>query len=317
MTENTFSVHDLIQRHNDVLKFHPVSGEQHLSNEVFNKEINRPSLQLTGFFDIFLYDRIQILGNTENSYLKTLPSAERRKRLQDLFEYDMPAVVITAETEFVEELYEVAAQAKCVLLKSELPSTTFIACISDILYQELAPKESKHGVLLDVFGMGLMMVGASGVGKSELAIAMIQRGHRLVADDLVVLHRTHENTIVGKASERLGFHIEVRGLGIFDAKRMFGIQAVCLDKQLLLVVELELWDPKKAYDRTGMDARTIDYLGVELPFYTIPVKPGRATTSLLEVAAMQQRIRNTGVNPAEEFDQRLINLIQQNKKTEK
>ncbi|MBN1516949.1 HPr(Ser) kinase/phosphatase [Candidatus Sumerlaeota bacterium] len=313
MKRRLFTVRQLYNEYSSALQLELISGGEYMDRALTSVNSNRPALALAGFLDVFTFTRVQILGNTETSYLMRMSREERLQRLESLFEYEMPCVVLTCEEECPPEIYDVAARSTVPLFRSCISSSAFISRLTDSLWNVFAPRLSYHGVMIDVYGMGLMITGDSGVGKSETAIEMIQRGHRLVADDTVELHRTYDNHIIGKPSDLLRFHIEVRGMGIMDVERLFGITSVQLEQQLSVVVKLETRDPEASYERTGMEENKIRILDVELPHYTIPVEPGRNIAALLEVAALQQRLKDAGINSAKIFNDRIIALMKEPK----
>lgn len=314
MTSRTVTVERFLSHHSTELNLRVVSGHEWLQNKLSTSDVHRPGLALAGFFKIFAHERIQLLGDTEVSYLFNLTRRERQNRLRRMLRFPIPCVIITTQKEVPKELHEAFAKSKTPLLHTTFPTWRFVGRLMDCLERELAPSTIRHGELLDVYGMGLLILGESGVGKSEIALELIERGHRLVADDVVVLRRVSKNQIIGRSSENLRYHMEVRGLGIIDVERLFGTRAVTLEKEVSLIVQLEKWTAEKEYERLGLEIKTMTILDIDLSEYTIPVEPGRNVAVLLEVAALHQRLKNMGYNPAKRFDEELIRTMLQGRK---
>ena len=267
-------------------------------------DVNRPGLQFQGFFDYFDPQRLQVIGKAEFEFLRTMESKERKRRFDNLFLYDIPALVIARNLECFPECMESAVEHEKTLLRTKDTTVDFTSHTIEFLGRELAPCITRHGVLIDVHGEGVMIMGDSGVGKSEAAIELIMRGHRLVADDAVEIRRI-SNELVGCAPEVIRHYIELRGIGVIDVRQLFGMRAIKDDAQITLVVTLEPWDDTKFYDRLGIDIQYMDIMGVEIPWVTIPVRPGRNLASIVEVAAMNNRHRRYGYNAAEELVRRV------------
>lgn len=274
-------------------------------------EINRPSLQLAGFFDYFDNRRIQILGKVEYTYLEKLTAEERRERLACLFEKKIPALVVTRNLPIYPELLECAKQYDTTVLRTAEGTSRFMSDIILSLSVWLAPLTTVHGVLVEVFGEGVLLLGESGVGKSETAIELVKRGHRLVADDAVEIKKVSRKTLVGSSPEIIRHFIELRGIGVIDVKRIFGIGAVKDTENINLVINLEPWQSGKHYDRLGLDNFTTEIMGLQIPSLTIPVKPGRNLAIIIEVAAMNHRQRQMGYNAAEELNRRLMANVEE------
>ena len=260
-------------------------------------EVSRPGLQFHGFYDYFVPQRLQVLGKAEVMYLESLTSEQRRKCYEDLFLYDIPALVICNGHEVHEECLESAREYGRTVLRSADTTTDFTSQTIDYLNRALAPCITRHGVMLDIYGEGVMITGDSGVGKSEAAIELIMRGHRLVADDAVELRRI-SNQLIGTAPEIIRHYIELRGIGVIDVRQLFGMRAIKVESQLDLVVHFEPWDDKKFYDRLGIEDHYIELLDIKIPIVTIPVRPGRNLASIVEVATMNNRHRKFGYNAA-------------------
>ena len=274
-------------------------------------EVNRPSLPLAGFFEHFDPKRIQIFGMVEYTYLEELSSEERLKRLEPLFEKKIPAVVITRNMDVFPELLSCAEKYDVTLLRTHETTSRFMSDLILSLSVSLAPMTTVHGVLVEVFGEGILLMGESGVGKSETAIELVKRGHRLVADDAVEIKKVSRKTLVGSSPAIIRHFIELRGIGVIDVKRIFGIGAVKDTENINLVIHLEPWQAGKHYDRLGLDTFTTDIMGLNIPSLTIPVKPGRNLAIIIEVAAMNHRQRKMGYIAAEELNRRLMENIEE------
>ena len=311
MTTQNVTVKHLLDFYGPALELELISGEAHLENTIETSAVHRPGLALAGFFKLFTYERIQLLGNTEVQFLTRMTKRDRMARLRRMFRFKIPCVIITSEFKIPDEILQAAAKSSVPLLRTTIPTSRFAGRLVDSLEREFGSSVIMHGELLDVFGMGLLILGKSGVGKSEVALEMIERGHRLVADDVVHFRRVSRDRIMGRSSSTLRYHMEVRGLGIIDVVRLFGTGAVCQEKSLELVVRLERWKQSCEYERLGIDDRTTTILDVDFPEYTIPVEPGRNVAVLLEVTARHQRLRNTGFNPAKILNDSLINIMRE------
>ena len=269
-------------------------------------EVNRPSLQIAGFFDYFDSNRIQILGKVEHTYLEKLDSQERLNRLEQLFIHPIPVLIITRDMDVFPEILECAKKYNRPVLRTPLASSRFMSGLILALNVSLAPMTTMHGVLVEVYGEGILLIGESGVGKSETAIELVKRGHRLVADDAVEIKRVSSKTLVGSSPEIIRHFIELRGIGIVDVKRIFGMGAVKDTENIDLIINLEPWQSGKHYDRLGLDTESTEVLGLKVPSLTIPIKPGRNLAIIVEVAAMNHRQRRMGHNAAEELNNRLL-----------
>ncbi len=267
-------------------------------------EVNRPGLQFSGFFDYFDPRRLQVIGKAEYTFLGSLEEEGRKRALDDLFQYDIPALVICRNLECWPECLHSAQEHGRTLLRTPMTTVDFTSQTVDYLNRKLAPFITQHGVLLDVYGEGVLMMGESGIGKSETAIELISRGHRLVADDSVEIRR-FPNQLVGTAPEIIRHYMELRGIGVIDVRQLFGMQAVKNSAQIDMVVKLEQWDSTKIYDRLGVEDHYVDIMGLDIPCVTIPVRPGRNLACIVEVAAMNNRHRRYGYNAAEELVRRV------------
>ncbi len=268
--------------------------------------INRPGLQFVGFYDHFEAARLQIIGKVEYLYLQQLDKDERSKHLRKFIEAKPVGVIITSDLDAGEEAVNLAKEYGVPLLVTKERTSEFMAALIAFLNLKLAPRITRHGVLVEVYGEGLLLLGDSGVGKSETAIELVKRGHRLIADDAVEIKRVSAKALVGEAPEMIRHYVELRGIGIVDVRRLFGMGAVKLSEKIDLVINLEPWVQGKMYDRLGLDTQVTEILGIDVPSMTIPVRPGRNLAIILEIAAMNNRQKKMGFNTAEEFNKRLM-----------
>ena len=273
---------------------------------ISNNQVDRPGLALTGFLDGFDQTRIQIVGVTEYRYLKTCDEVARNQKIETFFAQKPVAVVVTAGQEPYPIMREAAERHGVPFLVTKERTSPLMAALIASLNTHLGPRVTRHGVLVEVYGEGVLILGDSGVGKSETAIELVKRGHRLIADDAVEIKRVSAKTLVGTAPAIIRHYVELRGIGIVDVQRIFGVGAVKETEKINLVVNLEQWIDGKMYDRLGLDNETTDILGIEVPSITIPVKPGRNLAIILEIAAMNNRQKRMGYNTAEEFNKRLL-----------
>ena len=270
------------------------------------KDVNRPGLPLAGFYDHFEPQRIQIIGNVEYRFLESLDEEERIRRKHDFYATKPAAVVFTRNRQESAEGLAFAEQYGVPVLSSSSSTTQFMADIIGSLSVSLAPRITRHGVFVEIYGEGVLILGESGVGKSETAIELVKRGHRLIADDAVEIKKVSNRTLVGTAPEIIRHYIELRGIGIVDVHRIFGMGSVKTSEKIDLVVELEPWIEHKDYDRFGLDTEYMDIMGLQIPKLTIPITPGRNLAIILEIAAMNHRQKKMGYNTAEEFNKRLM-----------
>lgn len=308
--KKTLTVRQMVELCDKVLEWNLVAGEGGLDNHITSPELNRPGLAFAGFLDVFSHSRIQIVGNTELAYLLNLTKRERLRRFRRICQFHIPCFIFTSTYTVPAEVVEIADQKNVPVFTTSYDTSRFVVRFINLLEREFAPSLTVHGVLTDVFGMGVLILGESGVGKSECGLELVQRGHRLVADDVVVLHRHSKTELVGTSSPITKHHMEVRGLGIINVESLFGAGAVCDEKIVDLLIWLEPWQRGKEYERLGIEDRMHTILDVEIPEYTIPVEPGRNLSILIEVAAMNQRLKNTGFNPARSLDEQLIERMQ-------
>lgn len=271
-------------------------------------DVNRPGLQFVGFFDYFDPRRLQIIGKGETMFLKGYSAEERRKCFEDLFKYEIPALVISRNLDVLPECMEMAQKYGRTLLRTEYTSVEFTSMTIDYLNHELAPVITRHGVLMDVYGEGVLIFGDSGIGKSETAIELIKRGHRLVADDAVEIRRIGD-ALIGTAPELIRHYLEVRGVGVVDVQKLFGMGGVKASTQIDLVIQFERWDDEKFYDRLGLEDSHTQIMGVPLPIMTIPVSAGRNLAAIVELAVMNSRQKKYGVNSARDFVEQIDSHI--------
>lgn len=272
---------------------------------VTSSDVNRPGLYLAGFYDFFDNVRIQLMGKAECGYLETLCERNRAQILDDFFAQKPPALIITRGLDVTDEMLTFAKKHEVPILRTEESTSNFMSGLIAILSVDLAPRITRHGVLVEVYGEGILLLGESGVGKSETAIELVNRGHRLIADDAVEIRRVSNRTLVGSAPENIRHFVELRGIGIINARRIFGMGAIKVTEKIDMVIQLEHWNSEKVYDRMGMENEYTDILGLNIPSLTIPVRPGRNLAIIIEVAAMNNRQKKMGYNAAQELLQKL------------
>ncbi len=314
MAENVFTVLDLLdldlKEHNE-LNLKCLCGRSGLASPILEQDLNRPGLTLSGFFDGFQYNRIQVFGKGETAYVKKLVSDKKINILRKFFEYKIPCCAFTTNLQPEQEFIDLAEEAGVPVLITNLSSSEFSRRLIRALNTVFAEKQIVHATFVEVFGIGILIKGASGIGKSETALELIERGHRLIADDAVELSCVNGNLIIGKGvNDIAGHHMEIRGLGIINISHLFGVGAIRDSKQVQLVVELEEWDSAKLYDRLGSSTATIEYLGVGLPVVTLPIKPGRNIPVIIETAAMNERLKKLGYFSAREFNQNVLKWLE-------
>ena len=314
MGEKRFTVLDLIdidlKEHNS-LNLKCIGGRKGLDREITMQDINRPGLALSGFFDSFAHERLQIFGRGEVAYLRKLEGDKKSDTIRQLFTYPIPCCIFTHNLAPEKTFIELAEKARCPLLQTDLPTSEFSTRIMRILSEIFAPRQSIHGVLVEVYGLGILILGDSGVGKSETALELIMHGHRLVADDVVDIHCVNGNVLMGTGANKIiAHHMEIRGMGIINVTHLFGVGAIRDRKEIQLVVTLAEWDSKKNYDRIGMEEQYMEVLGVSIPKLEIPVKPGRNIPIIIETAAMNERLKTMGYNAAKEFNQNILKWIE-------
>lgn len=289
-----------------------VSGQEGIGRHISVSDISRPGLEMAGYFTHYPANRVQLLGKTELSFFDMLLPHERMERMKKLCSPETPAIIISHGMNVPEELKKAANEENVPVLTTKMTTTRFSSLLTNFLESKLAPTTAVHGVLVDVYGVGVLITGKSGVGKSETALELVKRGHRLVADDCVEIRQEAENTLVGSAPKLIEHLLEIRGVGIIDIMTLFGASAIRSFKRISLVIDLEIWDANKTYDRLGLDEEKMKIIDTDLTKFTIPVRPGRNLAVIIEVASMNHRLKRMGVNAAEEFSNRLNDVISQN-----
>ena len=305
------SIRNLLKYYDRLLGLRLIAGERGLDRTINSADTNRPALALSGFVDLFTINLVQLLGNHEIEYLRSLPKERRSQALQVIFQFDIPCMVITGRGRMLPELRELADTYDIPLLKSEFNTPKLVRLLHFYLDANFAPQVTLHGTLVDVHGIGLLFKGRSAIGKSEVALDLVERGHRLVADDTVVITRMAQGILVGHSTEILQDHIEIRGVGILDLQRLFGVRATRQQKRVEVIVHLVDWDEEVGYERIGLDDKIAVILGVELPEITVPLFPGKNITVIIETIAQNYLLRIKGYHSAREFDNRLIRTMQQ------
>ena len=300
------SIGKMLEDYGDQLALSSVAGHKGIGNTLSTSDVHRPGLALAGFLGLFTFDRVQVLGNTEMLYLSSLDPDICRQTLETIFQFDIPCVVITDGNEVLPVMAELSNARHIPLLTTPFATTKFAHLFSYYLDDVFAPRTAIHGSLVDVYGIGLLFVGASGIGKSEIAVDLVERGHRLVADDVVLVSRKVQGMIVGSSGETLRDHIEIRGLGILNVRNMFGVRAVRMQKRVEVVVKLIKWDETAAYDRIGLDEDWISILDLEVPQVTVPIYPGKNITVIAETIALNYQLKIQGYHTAQEFNRRLV-----------
>ena len=286
-----------------------ISGEEGIGRAISTSDISRPGLEMAGYFTHYPANRVQLLGKTELSFFELLPPEIKLERMRLLCSQDTPAIIISRGMEVPEELIKSSNEEHVPVFKTKMTTTKFSSRLTNYLEGRFAPMTAAHGVLVDVYGIGVLIMGKSGVGKSETALELVKKGHRLVADDCVEIRQESENLLIGSAPPLLEHLLEIRGVGIIDVMTLFGASAIRPYKRITLIIELEIWDPEKVYDRLGLEEEKMKLIDTELTKLTIPVRPGRNLAVIIEVAAMNYRLKRMGVNAAEEFSRRLDEVI--------
>lgn len=277
--------------------------------DVRSAELNRPGLQFVGYFDFFAHERPQVIGKVEMAYLDSLSDEVRVERLHHFFAYDMPCIIICRGMRPPEELLTMAKEHNVPVLATEMVTTKFFMRAINYLGRELAPRSTLHGVLVDVYGVGVLITGESGVGKSETALELVKRGHQLVADDVVDICRVNDNRLVGQSPENIRHFMEIRGIGIIDIRAMYGVSAVMTNRSIDMVIHLEPWKEKKSYDRLGLSEDFTTIMDVKVPQIVLPVRPGRNLAIIVEVAARNFSLKQMGYSAAKELDRRLTEMM--------
>jgi len=307
------TVAELYKEKKDSLELYIAGQRTGFDKTIAENGIDRPGLALAGFTDRFSYRRVQVLGETELVYLNSLSPQQRKASVEGMLAFQIPCIFVTKGQSVPEELLEVTGRKETAVMVSKLSTTEFIKRLDIFLDGHFAPTVTIHGTLVDVYGVGLLYTGKSGIGKSECALDLVERGHRLVADDMVKIIRRSPQIVTGSGDDLLGYHMEIRGVGIIDIEKLFGIRAIRLQKRVEVEVRLVLWKDQNNYERLGLEDHFTQILGVEIPLVTIPISPGKNITVISEVIAMNHMLKVFGTNPALEFQQRLTEAIRQKK----
>jgi HPr kinase/phosphorylase len=294
----------------DKFKLELISGEEGINRPITMSDISRPGIEIAGYFEYYPAERIQLLGKTELSFFEKLSAKDRQVRMDKLCTDITPAIIVTREMEIPIELIEASERESVPVMRTPQKTTRFSSRLTNYLESKLAPTTAVHGVLVDIYGIGVLITGKSGVGKSETALELVKRGHRLVADDCVEIRQEDQDTLVGHAPELIEHLLEIRGLGIINVMTLFGAGAVRSHKRITLIMNLELWDQNKQYDRLGLDEEKMRIIDTDVTKLTVPVRPGRNLAVIIEVAAMNFRLKRMGVNAAEQFTNRLSDVIE-------
>lgn len=304
-------VRDLIARKGESLRLETLTGDVGLDRPMPSPDISSPGLVLAGFTARFVPNRLHVLGETEISYLNSLEPDERAQKLGVFFEYELPCVFVTKNQRAPRELLARARERGIPVLRSRLKTAEFYRRIKPFLDEAFAPKTTVHGSLADVYGVGLLFIGRSGIGKSECVLDLVERGHRLVADDVVHITRRGNDVLIGRGHELSHHYMEIRGVGLVDIHSLFGVRAVRQQKRIEVVVQLEDWDERREYDRTGLTRQEKEILEVQLPLVTVPLNPGKNITVIAEVVAMNHLLRYSGVDAAQVFSDRLLQRLRE------
>lgn len=285
------------------LKLHSTNPD--FERKIFEQNLHRPGLALAGFVDLFSYARVQVFGNTEMRYLKKITDEKKRETLERIFQFQIPCIILTDNNEPFPILLELADKYRVPLFSSPLSTTKLVYFVSDFLDDQFAPRISMHGSFVDVYGVGILFVGKSGIGKSEVALDLIERGHRLVADDVIILTKKGEGILMGAGTSIGKHYMEIRGLGIIDVERMFGIRAIRFQKRLEIIVELEIWNDDSDYTRTGLDESTVQISDVDILYVKLPILPGKNITVISEVISLNYLLKHYGYDAATVFQKNL------------
>jgi len=299
----------LFERLKEDLEIELLAGFQGTGRQMQAADVNRPGLALSGYLEYFANDRIQILGNTEIHYMETLTASVLAERLANMFSFEIPAFVLSRNLSPHNIFLDLCNRWGVPVMRSAFSTDEIISRMIIYLAEEFAPQTTVHGTAIDCYGVGCLIVGKPGIGKSETALELVERSHRMVADDVVAIKRHSEDQLIAETNPVIEHHMEIRGLGIIDLKSIFGVGAVRNSVRIGLMVELEEWRDDANYDRTGLLEEQVDILGVKIPHLRIPIRPGRNIAILIEVAALNHRMKELGVNPAEQFNKRLMGIM--------
>jgi len=293
-----------------------ISGEEGINRPITMSDLSRPGIEIAGYFTYYPRERVQLLGKTELSFFEQLPEEDKKQRMESLCTDVTPAIILSRDMPIPQELIDASEKNGVPVLRSPLKTTRLSSRLTNFLESRLAPTTAIHGVLVDIYGVGVLITGKSGVGKSETALELVKRGHRLVADDCVEIRQEDQDTLVGNAPELIEHLLEIRGLGIINVMTLFGAGAVRSNKRITIVMNLELWEQGKQYDRLGLEEETMKIIDTEITKLTIPVRPGRNLAVIIEVAAMNFRLKRMGLNAAEQFTNKLADVIEDGEQDE-
>lgn len=308
---STVRIKDLLES----FKFELIAGEEGIHREIIMSDISRPALEMTGYFKYYPRERLQLIGRTEMVYYLGLNEEEQLDRMTRLCTDTTPGIVVTREMDIPQSMIDVSNKTGVPILQSPFKTTRVLSRLTTFLEAKFAPFTAIHGVLVDIYGVGVLIRGHSGIGKSETALELVKRGHRLVADDSVEIRQEDYDRLIGTSPPLIKHLLEIRGLGIIDVMSLFGAGSVINSKKVSLVINLEAWDQKTQYDRIGTDEDTMRIMDVEIPVATIPIRPGRNLAVIIEVAAMNFRLKRMGINAAEDFTDRLAQAISDDNNT--
>ncbi|MCF7805635.1 MAG: HPr(Ser) kinase/phosphatase [Candidatus Marinimicrobia bacterium] len=302
---------EFLENQGETLSLTHLNGDVSLKREITTAQMNRPGLELVGYWDFFVPDRIQIFGNKEMAFLTTLPDEDVHNMISRFFRMNVPCVIFANSLEPADVVIDLAEEHNIPILQTTLSATDFMSQANEVLSSRFAPSTNIHGSMVDIYGIGVIFTGKSGIGKSEVALDLVERGHRLVADDLVKVRREASQVLIGSGHELLEHHVEVRGVGVIDVRRLFGIRSIRAQKRLEVVIELTEWDDDVNYQDLGIDDEFTDILGVEIPLIKLPIFPGKNITVISEVIALNQLLKLYGENPAKEFQAELMKKLEE------
>ncbi len=309
---NQITVSRLYEDRKDAFELEVLTSEVESRVPITVSDINRPGLAMAGYTENFLSERIQVVGETEIGLLASFTDRECEVAMDRLFQFPVPLVVVTKDLDVHPSFLKRAEERGIPVLGTPMSTTPFIHELTAYLDDIFAPTATTHGSLVDVYGVGLLFTGRSGIGKSECALDLVERGHRLVADDVVTIKRRHENVLIGSANKVLGHHLEIRGVGIIDLQKVFGIRAIRFQKRIEVEVHLQDWEDGMDYERTGLEDHLTTLLGVQIPLVTVPIYPGKNITVIAEVIALNYLVKSYGFDAAQEFDKKLSEIMLQN-----
>ena len=304
----------LVKNSKDLFKLTLFSDNSGFERKIIDQNLHRPGLALAGFVDLFSYSRVQVFGNTEMRYLSQLNEAKKEESIERILKFSVPCIILTDGHQPFPKLIELSNKYQTPVFGTPFTTTKLVYLVGDFLDDQFAERISLHGSFVDVYGIGMLFIGKSGVGKSEVALDLIERGHRLVADDHIILTKKGEGILMGSATNLAKHFMEIRGLGIIDVERMFGIRAIRFQKRLEIVVELELWNEKNEYTRTGLDENAINIVGIDVPHVKLPILSGKNITVISEVIALNYLLKHYGYDAPKLFQERLTKEISKNEK---